>query len=59
MKEETEELLSATKLAALIGATPTKVKKAIAELGIEPSAVKCNCNYYKVSDAEKIKGAMK
>ncbi len=40
------EGLSAGAMAKEVGASPAKVKKALAELGVEPDFVKSGCAYY-------------
>lgn len=59
MAKEESNLLTTAKLAEKIGASPAKVKKAIQELNIEPDLVKCRCNYYSETVAEKVKSAIK
>lgn len=59
MVENNEQMLSAGKLAENLGVSAAKVKKVITELGIEPSMVKCRCNYYSTKEVEKIKQALK
>ncbi len=52
------ELLTASKIAAALKVTDTKVKKAISELGLKPAAKKGVCNYYAAGDVPKIKKAL-
>ena len=54
-----ESMMTSAKLAEAWGVSPAKVKKAIAELGIEPDAKKGPCAYYSDVTAKKIKGALK
>ena len=54
-----EEMLSAGKVAQALDATPAQVKKAIAELKLEPSQVKGACSYYDAAAVKKIKAALK
>ncbi len=56
--QKTEESLSATKIGKQIGFSGPKVKKAIAQLGLEPARVRCGCSYYAVEDIPKIKKAI-
>jgi len=58
-KAAKEEMLSAGKVAAALGATPAQVKKAITDLKLEPSQVKGGCSYYNEAAVKKIKGAIK
>lgn len=58
-KAEKEEMLSAGKVAAALGATAAQVKKAIADLKLEPSQVKGACSYYNEAAVKKIKAAIK
>ena len=58
MAEKNEEMLSASKWAEKLGVSAGKVKKAIEQLGLEPSASKGNCKYYSAESAEKIKDAL-
>jgi hypothetical protein len=53
------DLLTASKIAQALGASDAKVKKAIAALGIKPTAKKGVCNYYSKSAMPKIKKALK
>ncbi len=53
------ELLTASKIAAALKVTDTKVKKAISELGLKPAAKKGVCNYYAAADVAKIKKSLK
>jgi hypothetical protein len=53
------ELLTASKIAAELKVTDTKVKKAISELGLEPAAKKGACSYYAKADVARIKKALK
>lgn len=49
-----DELLTAAKVAAKIGASPAKVKKFIEENRIEPDKQKGNCKYYGPKTVKKI-----
>jgi hypothetical protein len=53
------ELLTASKIAAQLKVTDTKVKKAISEIGLNPAAKKGACSYYAQADVAKIKTALK
>ena len=53
------ELLTASKIASQLKVADTKVKKAIAELGLKPAAKKGVCSYYAAGDVPKIKKALK
>jgi hypothetical protein len=53
------ELLTASKIATQLKVTDTKVKKAIADLGLKPAAKKGVCSYYAAGDVPKIKKALK
>jgi hypothetical protein len=53
------ELLTASKIAASLKVTDTKVKKAITELGLKPAAKKGVCSYYAAADVPRIKKALK
>ncbi len=53
------DLLTASKIAAELKVTDTKVKKAISELGLKPAAKKGVCSYYAKADVSKIKKALK
>ena len=55
---KTEELLSAGAIAKAVGASDAKVKKAIKDLGIEPTAKKGVCNMYAPSVVAKVKKAI-
>lgn len=58
MKEQ-QELLTVGKIAEQLSVPAAKVKKAIQELGIQPTAKKGACSYYSKSDITKIKKAIK
>jgi hypothetical protein len=53
------DLLTASKIAAQLKVTNTKVKKAIADLGLKPASKKGVCSYYAAGDVPKIKKALK
>ncbi len=55
---DTADLLTAAKIAANLKVSDTKVKKAIASLGLKPAAKKGVCSYYAKSDVAKIKKAL-
>ena len=52
-------VLTASKIATQLKVTDTKVKKAIADLGLKPAAKKGVCSYDAAGDVPKIKRAMK
>ena len=58
MAAKGEDLLTAGAIAKAIGAPDAKVKKAIKDLGIQPSAKKGVCNYYSKGVLPKIKAAV-
>jgi len=53
-----EDLLTAGAIAKALKAPDAKVKKAIKDLGIQPSAKKGVCNYYSKSVLPKVKAAV-
>jgi len=53
------QLLTTAQVAEKLGASPAKVKKAIASLGIEPTAKKGVCNYFDATAVKKISTAIK
>ncbi len=53
--ENTKDLLTITKIAEQLSASPAKVKKIITELDMEPDSVKCNCKYFAPEKIEIIK----
>ncbi len=55
---DTADLLTAAKIAAALQVSDTKVKKAIAALGLKPAAKKGVCAYYAKADVAKIKKAL-
>lgn len=57
-KKADADLLSTGKIAEELGATAAKVKKAIAELGLEPASTKGACSYYPRASLAKIKAAL-
>jgi hypothetical protein len=56
---EQKDLLTAGNIAKQLGVSDAKVKKAIQELKISPTAKKGVCSYYPKSVIVKIKGALK
>jgi hypothetical protein len=52
------ELLTASKIAVQLKASPADVKNAIATLKLKPAAKKGACTYYAASDVAKIKKAL-
>jgi len=59
MKADTTNLLTAGAVAKQLGVPDTKVKKAIVELNIKPTAKKGVCNMYSKDVIPKIKSALK
>jgi len=53
-----EDLLTAGAIAAALGAPGAKVKKAIKDLGIKPTAKKGACSYYGPDALAKVKKAV-
>ncbi|MBF8295476.1 MAG: hypothetical protein HW389_2021 [Bacteroidetes bacterium] len=59
MKTENSNLLTAGAIAKQLAMPDTKVKKAIADLKIKPTAKKGVCNYYSKDVVAKVKAAIK
>lgn len=59
MAEQKQDLLTVGKIAEQLSVPAAKVKKAIQDLGIQPTAKKGACSYYSKSDVPKIKKALK
>ena len=57
--EKQEDLLTSGGIAKELGASDSKVKKAIKELAIQPKAKKGVCNYYSRDALGKIRKALK
>lgn len=55
MKNQKSDLLTAANISKELGIPDSKVKKAIQELGIKPTAKKGACNYYSREVLNKIK----
>ena len=53
------DLLTAGAIALKLGTPVPKVKKAIADLKLKPTAKKGVCSYYSTDALTKIKGALK
>jgi len=53
------DLLTAGAIALKLGSPVPKVKQAIADLKIKPTAKKGACSYYSTDALTKIKGALK
>lgn len=53
-----QDLITAANLAKNLGLSDTKVKKAIKELGIEPTVKKGVCGYYGPEAVAKVKAAL-
>ncbi len=59
MKEKKEKLFTLSKIAEQLSVSASKVKKAIQDLKIQPTAKKGACNYYSKNDIPKIKKVIK
>jgi len=59
MKTEQTDLLTAGTIAKTLSVSDAKVKKAITQLGIQPTAKKGICNLYSKDALAKIKAALK
>lgn len=59
MKAEQTDLLTAGNIAKALSISDAKVKKAITELGIKPTAKKGICNLYSKDVLAKIKATIK
>ncbi|MBU0560068.1 MAG: hypothetical protein KJ799_18695 [Bacteroidetes bacterium] len=59
MPQQKSDLFTAGNIAKELSVPDSKVKKAIKELGIEPTAKKGVCNYYSKDAVKKIKGTLK
>jgi hypothetical protein len=57
-KAAADGLLTSSQVAEKLGASPTKVKKTIASLGIEPTAKKGVCSYFDAAAVKKIAAAI-
>ncbi|MBF0585133.1 MAG: hypothetical protein HQL80_12995 [Magnetococcales bacterium] len=58
MAEVNDEWVTASGIAKALGISDTKVKKAIQELGLEPSVKKGVCSYYARDAVDKVKGKL-
>ncbi len=58
-KCEKKNLLTASKIAEVLGVPKTEVQKAIKEANIKPDEVKCGCSYFSEESVEKIKKLLK
>jgi predicted transcriptional regulator len=58
-KCEKKNLLTASKIAELLGVSKTEVQKTIKEANIKPDEVKCGCSYFSEESVEKIKKLLK
>lgn len=56
---EKKTLLTAAKIAELLGVPKTEVQKTIKEANIKPDEVKCGCSYFSEENIEKIKKLLK
>ncbi len=59
MKAEQSDLLTTGNIAKVLSISDAKVKKAITELGIKPTAKKGICNLYSKEVLAKVKTAVK
>jgi hypothetical protein len=57
--DDIANLYSSGKIATELSASPAKVKKAIAELGLKPATKKGVCSYFTKADVARIKKALK
>lgn len=55
MTNEGANLFTARKIAEALGVPETQVKKAIKELGLEPTTKKGACSYYSAETVERIR----
>ncbi len=58
MPTETTDLLTAGNIAKTLGVSDAKVKKAIQQLALQPTAKKGICNYYSKDALKKIKATI-
>ena len=58
MPTDKTDLLTAGNIAKALGASDAKVKKALKDLGIEPTAKKGVCNMYAPAVVAKVKKAL-
>ena len=58
MAQETTPLMTAAVMAKELGVSDAKVKKAIAELGLQPGAKKGCCSYFGATALKKLKAAL-
>jgi len=58
MSADLSNLLTAGNIAKELGVSDAKVKKAIQQLGIQPTAKKGVCNYYPKDALKKIKASL-
>jgi hypothetical protein len=59
MANETPTLLTAGAIAKQLGVTDAKVKKAITEIGLVPTAKKGCCNYFDAEAVAKLQAVLK
>lgn len=59
MKTEKSDLMTAASIAKVLAVPDVKVKKAIADLKIKPTAKKGVCSYYPKDVVPKIKAVLK
>lgn len=58
-KVEKKNLLTASKIAEVLGISKAEVQKTIKEANIKPDEVKCGCSYFSEESVEKIKKILK
>jgi len=59
MAKDATKLMTAGNIAAALKVPPGQVKKAIASLGLKPTAKKGACSYYGAEALPRIKAAIK
>lgn len=59
MKDIKSDLMTPASMAKELGVSDAKIKNAIKELRIQPTAKKGVCNYYSKEALEKVKAALK
>ncbi len=56
---EKKTLLTAAKIAELLGVSKAEVQKTIKEANLKPDEIKCGCSYFSEESVEKIKKLLK
>jgi hypothetical protein len=59
MPSEAAPLMTAATMAKELGVSDAKIKKTLAELGLQPEAKKGVCSYYGAETLKKVKAALK